>query len=102
MEYSTLFVRHFARLVWLLLHEPTNVAEQKSALRAMVALSKFGAIGLESRDWQVMTNGEALPDSMSGAMELVAQMAVHGVRSIRFDSAPAVVPFDTMHSMPSI
>jgi len=89
MEYSTLFVRHFARLVWLLLHEPTNVAEQKSALRAMVALSKFGAIGLESRDWQVMTNGEALPDSMSGAMELVAQMAVHGVRSIRFDSAPA-------------
>lgn len=89
MEYSTLFVRHFARLVWLLLHEPTNVAEQKSALRAMVALSKFGAIGVESRDWQVMTNGEALPDSMSGAMELVAQMAVHGIRSIRFASAPA-------------
>jgi HEAT repeat protein len=89
MEFSTLFARHFARLVWLLLHEPTNIVEQKSALRAMVALSKFGAIAVESRDWQVVTNGEALPDSMSGAMELVAQMAVHGIRTIRFAVAPA-------------
>ena len=89
MEFSTLFARHFARLVWLLLHEPSNIDEQKSALRAMVALSKFGAISVESRDWQVMTNGIALPDSTSGATELVAQMAVHGIRAVRFAVAPA-------------
>jgi HEAT repeat protein len=89
MEYSTLFARHFTRLVWLLLHEPANVNEQKSTLRAMVALSKFGAIGIESRDWQVMTEGVALPDSTSGATELVAQMAVHGIRAIRFGVGPA-------------
>ena len=88
MEYSTLFARHFARLVWLLLHEPSNINEQKSALRAMVALSKFGAIRVESRDWQIVTNDEVLPDATSGVMELVAQMAVHGIRAIRFAIAP--------------
>jgi len=89
MQFSTLFARHFARLVWLLLHEPSNINEQKSALRAMVALSKFGAISVESRDWQVVANGVALPDSTSGATELVAQMAVHGIRALRFAIAPA-------------
>src|SRR5690349_18572969 len=89
MEFSVLFARHLARLVWLNVHEPRNVEEQKAALRAMVAVSKFGAITVESRDWQIVANGFTLPDSASGATELVAQMAAHGVRAVRFEVGPA-------------
>src|SRR3954468_23069029 len=89
MEFSVLFARHLARLVWLDVHEPSNVQEQKAALRARVAVSKFGAITVEARDWQIVANGHTIPDSTSGTMELVAQMAAHGVRAVRFEMGPS-------------
>ncbi len=46
MDYSVTFARHFARLLWLPLREPTNIEEQKAALRALVTVSTDGAVTL--------------------------------------------------------
>jgi hypothetical protein len=40
MDHSVTFARHYARLLWLVLHEPANVDEQKASLRALVTVSK--------------------------------------------------------------
>lgn len=92
MEFSPLFVRHFARLVWLLIHDPGGVDEQKAALRALVALSKFGAIRMGAREWQLLANDEPLEGSHEGATELTTQMAAHGIREVRFAVAPPAAP----------
>jgi HEAT repeat protein len=92
MEFSPLFVRHFARLVWLLIHEPGGIDEQKAALRALVALSKFGAIRMGAREWQLLANDEPLEGSHEGATELTTQMAAHGIREVRFAVAPPAAP----------
>ena len=42
MDYSLTFARHFARLVWLLSHDPANIDEQKAALRALLTLAQRG------------------------------------------------------------
>ena len=49
MDHSVTFARHYARLVWLLLHETSNVDEQKASLRALVTVSKDGAVTLRER-----------------------------------------------------
>jgi HEAT repeat protein len=82
MDHSTTFARHFARLVYLLLHEPKNIANQKAALRLLVAMSKEGEVTLALRDWQVIANGALLPPQLEGVQDLGAQLIGHAVTEL--------------------
>ncbi len=82
MDHSTTFARHFARLVHLLLHEPKNIANQKAALRLLVAMAKEGEVTLAVRDWQVVANGSLLPPQLEGAEDLGAQLIGHAVTEL--------------------
>ena len=61
MDYSVTFARHYSRLVWLLLHETANVDEQKASLRALVTVSKDGAVTLASDGADIVANGTTCP-----------------------------------------
>ena len=82
MDHSTTFARHFARLVHLLLHEPKSIANQKAALRLLVAMAKEGQVTLAVRDWQVVANGALLPAQLEGVEDLGAQLIGHAVTEL--------------------
>lgn len=82
MDHSTTFARHFARLVHLLLHEPKNIANQKAALRLLVAMAKEGEVTLAVQDWQVVANGALLPPQLEGVEDLGAQLIGHAVTEL--------------------
>jgi HEAT repeats/PBS lyase HEAT-like repeat len=82
MDHSTTFARHFARLVHLLLHDPKNIANQKAALRLLVAMSKEGEVTLTLNDWHVVANGSLLPAQLEGVEDLGAQLIGHAVAEI--------------------
>jgi HEAT repeat protein len=82
MDQSTTFARHFARLVHLLLHDPKNIANQKGALRLLVAMSKEAEVTLALHDWQVVANGALLPPQLEGVQDLGAQLIGHAVAEL--------------------
>ena len=86
MDQSATFARLFARLVWLLLRESTDVAEQKVTLRALVTVSRAGAVRLEMRQGTIAANDEPLPALLPGVAELREQMTTQGVRAVEADS----------------
>jgi HEAT repeat protein len=87
MDYSVTFARHFARLVWLLLREPSNVEEQKAALRALVTVSTDGAVTLTlSGPQQLLANGNAIPGTLTAARELVVRLLGHDVREMHAEA----------------
>ena len=85
MDHSTTFARHFARLVHLLLHDPKNIANQKAALRLLVAMSKEGHVTLTLNDWHVVANGALLPAQLEGVEDLGAQLIGHAVAELTAD-----------------
>lgn len=85
MDYSLTFARHFARLVWLLAHEPANIDEQKASLRALVTIAKEGFVSLGMRGAELTANGTSVPLALSGVADVTARMAVHGARQIDVD-----------------
>jgi hypothetical protein len=87
MDYSVTFARHFSRLVWLLLHEPQNVDEQKAALRAVNTVSKDGPVTLGTREWRLVVNGAQLPEALTGVQDLAAQLIGHAVIELHFSTA---------------
>src|SRR5436305_1195261 len=89
MDHSVTFARHFARLVWLLLNEAANVDEQKASLRALVTVSKDGAVTLTMAGETLLANGNAVPGALAGVTELARQMTAHGIREITFDAGAA-------------
>ena len=89
MDYSVTFARHYSRLVWLLLHETSNVDEQKATLRALVTVGKDGAVTLASDGADVTANGHDVPGVLSGVTDVVRRMTAHGVREIVFDAGAA-------------
>ncbi|HEX4934145.1 MAG TPA: hypothetical protein VFV33_13240, partial [Gemmatimonadaceae bacterium] len=93
MDYSVSFARHFARLLWLLLHEPGNIDEQKAALRALVTVSRDGDVGFAREGDSLSVNGSHLPELLPGVPELVERMREHGRHSLEFprESAPASI-----------
>ena len=82
MDQPTTFARHFARLVHLLLHDPKNIANQKAALRLLVAMSKESAVTLSVRDWEVTANGSVVPAQLEGVQDLTAQLIGHAVSDL--------------------
>src|SRR6476469_2985598 len=89
MDYSVTFARHYSRLVWLLLHETSNVDEQKASLRALVTVCKDGPVTLASDGADVTANGHDVPSVLSGVTDVVRRMTAHGVREIVFDAGAA-------------
>lgn len=93
MDHSVSFARHFARLLWLVLHEPANIEEQKAALRALVTVSRDGDVGFAREGEALSVNGSALPPLLPGVPELVERMRAHGRHTLDFpqNSAPATI-----------
>ena len=86
MDQSVTVARHYARLLWLLLHEPANVDEQKATLRALVTMSKDGAVSMTASGDALAANGAGVPAALSGAREVARQMGSHGVGEVAFDT----------------
>lgn len=88
---AIVFACQYARLVWLLLHDPRNIEEQKDALRAAISVVGQGPITIARRGSRVFANGKSLPDALAAGPELGAQMMQHGVMVIETDAnaAPA-------------
>jgi HEAT repeat protein len=86
---AIVFACQYARLVWLLLHDPRNIEEQKDALRAALAVVGQGPVTIARRGNRVFANGKALPDTLAAGPELGAQMVAHGVMVVEIGaSAP--------------
>src|SRR5918992_2598075 len=97
MDYSVTFARHFARLVWLLLREPANIDEQKAALRALVTVSKDGAVTLALSGGQQLTaNGASLAGTLTAVRELVLRLLGHDVREMNAEAGAA--PADLLNA----
>ena len=89
MDQSVTFARHYARLLWLLLHEAANVDEQKATLRALVTVSKEGAVSLTANGESLWANDTTVPVALAGVAELSRRMSAHGVAEVAFDAAPS-------------
>jgi HEAT repeat protein len=82
MDQSATFARLFVRLVWLALREPTNVAEQKVTLRALVTVSRSGAVRLEMRQGTIAANDQEVPALLPGVSELRERMTAKSIRAV--------------------
>ncbi|HEX6599202.1 MAG TPA: HEAT repeat domain-containing protein [Gemmatimonadaceae bacterium] len=89
MDQSATFARHFARLVSLLLGEPTNVAEQKVTLRVLVTLARAGGVRLEMRQGTIVANDESISPLLPGVADLRERMTALGMRAVEFDEGAA-------------
>jgi hypothetical protein len=79
------FAISLARAVELFRSHPNAVTEQKSALRALVALTKLGPAEVVARGDAVMVMGAMVPGTLPGIPTLAARMCAHGAREIRFE-----------------
>lgn len=89
MDQSTIFARHFARLVHLLLHEPKNIANQKAALRLLTAMAKEVEVTMALRDWQLVVNEVRVPPELEGVQDLTAQLIGHAVEKVVTEKSAA-------------
>ena len=89
MDHSVTFARHYARLLWLLLHEGASVDEQKSSLRALVTVSKDGAVSLTAVGDALAANGTPVPSALAGVPDVARRMSMHGIGEVGFDAASA-------------
>lgn len=84
MDNSLTLARHFARLTWLLLHEPQSVSEQKAALRAVITVSKEQSVRLAVKEGQLGVNTLVMPHVLAGVQEMVERMPRYGIGEIEF------------------
>ena len=89
MDTSVIFVRHFAQLVWLLLHEPDSIEEQKAALRALVIVTKDAGVSLALHGDALQANGILVPVGLTGVADVAGQMRLHGLAMIMMDLGAA-------------
>jgi HEAT repeat protein len=89
MDHSITFARHFARLLWLLLNEPTNVDEQKASLRALVTVSRDGAVALMASGDVLFANGNIVPGVLAGVTDLARRMQSHALVELACDAGAA-------------
>ena len=89
MDFSVTFARHYARLLWLLVHEPSSVDEQKATLRALLTIAKEGAVALSLAGDDLMANGHVVPAALAGVADAVRLLRVHGLTEVQFDAGPA-------------
>jgi len=91
MDNSLTLARHFARLVWLLIHESEATGEQKLALRTISTVSKDSSVRLGITDGRLAVNGLVMPQALAGVRELADRLASHAIVeiSIEEDAAPS-------------
>jgi HEAT repeat protein len=65
--------------------QPESVDEQKAALRALVTVSKQGAVTLSVRDGQLTVNDTPLPPALTGVHEVRSQFIGHAVSEMAVD-----------------
>ena len=87
MDTSLTLARHFARLLWLLIHEGQSVDEQKVALRAVVFVSKEASVRLSNREGRLAVNNLVMPQALAGVQELAERLIEHGISEIEIDEA---------------
>jgi hypothetical protein len=85
MDNSLTLARHFARLVWLLIHESQSTVEQKLALRAVVFVSKEASVRLGNNEGRLAVNGLVMPQALAGVRELVERLASHAIEEIEIE-----------------
>ncbi|HEY0997107.1 MAG TPA: HEAT repeat domain-containing protein [Gemmatimonadaceae bacterium] len=92
MDYSVSFSRHFARLLWLLVHESGNIDEQKAALRALVTISRDGPVRFTVTQGVLGANGAPVPSAFPGLEEFASRLAARS-GTLHFDqgAAPALI-----------
>jgi HEAT repeat protein len=89
MDNSLTLARHFARLVWLLIHEGQSTDEQKVALRAVVQVSKEASVRLGIKEGRLAVNNLVMPQALTGVQELAARLVAHDVAEIEIDERAA-------------
>jgi HEAT repeat protein len=82
LDHSATFARHFARLVSLLMHEMSNVDEQKMSLRALVTLSKSGGVTMWPQELHLLANGVEIPGALTGVQDTASQMTAHSLSRV--------------------
>ena len=85
MNNTVILARQFAQLTWLLLHEPANTDEQKTALRALHNSAKLGGVSLSATDDDLQANGESVPRLLTGVQDLLVQFAQHGLAMVTME-----------------
>ena len=78
MQHAASFARQFARLVWLIKHEPTAIDAQKQALREMVAELAEASVTLSVQSLRLNADDTQIPDDSMGVHELAVRMLAHG------------------------
>jgi HEAT repeat protein len=86
MNHTVILARQFAQLTWLLLHEPANTEEQKTALRALHNTAKLGTVSLSATADALQANGEAVPTVLTGVKDLLVQMSHHGLAMVTIET----------------
>ena len=89
------FVVSLARSVELFRTRPDAVEEQKSALRALVAMCKLQAVRLELDGDSIVAMGTSVPSSLPGVSSLAVQLREHQVTELRFSEEAN--PADVLH-----
>jgi HEAT repeat protein len=85
MSYALTFVRHFARLVQMLLIEGNAFEKQLATLHALVTVSEQGPVKLVLHDMQLISvNAEVVPSRFEGVEDLLAQLIGHSIIEIDF------------------
>lgn len=87
MDHTIIFARQFAQLTWLLLHEPANIEEQKTALRALHNTAKLGTMSVAANGDDLEANGEPVPRLLTGVQDLLTQLSHHGLAMITVDAS---------------
>ena len=91
MDHSSVFARHFARLVGLLVTEGSSVDEQKVSLRAALQFSKEGSVIVAREDRRILADGVMVSEVFPGVKELGARMQQHGIREFLINREAAAV-----------
>ena len=86
MNHTVILARQFAQLTWLLLHEPSNTEEQKTALRALHNTAKLGTVNISATDSGLEANGDAIPLVLTGVRDLITQLARHGLAMLTVEA----------------
>jgi hypothetical protein len=89
------FAITLGRAVETFRHRPDAIAEQKTVLRALFALTKLGGATLRLETDGVGVEGTSVPVTLPGIASLKSQMEAHGVSEIRIAHRAAAA--DLLH-----
>ncbi len=102
MEDVSPFVTHFAQLVWLLVHKPSEHDAQKEELRRALMQASAHPQAVMLRDLTIAASSKD-GDGTVRLRELAMRMAAHSVRQVEFDPAvPAREVFEVAKALASV